>query len=101
MTNALEVQQQLTALVSGGLSLSDFEDWFVLHSWDVRRWGDEPVKELVFSVEGLLSEYSSGDLSRAQLLAGFEQLLPSPQTQPDSRATSVAVSSRVVHDRSA
>jgi len=56
----LEIRKQLGHYLNSGISLEDFEDWFVAHSWNYNEASNLILLELVSEIELLLAEFSSG-----------------------------------------
>ena len=57
MLNVEQLSKQIADLVAGSISVSDFQRWFRWESRNVHLWGDISVKDAVFSVESVFSEY--------------------------------------------
>jgi hypothetical protein len=60
------VQDQILEYLNSASTLPELEEWLVSHSWDK---GDMPreVSDLVYEVELLLAESSSGHLDESEL----------------------------------
>jgi hypothetical protein len=67
MIQALEIRQKLRAFLSRQLSLDDFEDWLVAHSWNMHVDSPAEAIDLVSSIELALSEHSSQHLDTSEL----------------------------------
>lgn len=64
-----EVRENVIAVLRNELSLSDFEDWLVQHSWNMHQDSAPSAQELVSAIELALFEHSSGHLAEAELRA--------------------------------
>ena len=67
MVRESEVREKLTAHLQGHMSLDDFDDWLVAHSWNMHQDSSPSAQELVSAIELSLFEHSSGHLSDAEL----------------------------------
>ena len=67
MISDLDIRNQIASYLSNEIDLDQFEDWFVQNTWNVQKWGDPYLQDLVFAVESELSEYSGSNLSEASL----------------------------------
>lgn len=67
----MEIRDQLARYLAGEISLQVFEEWFVSHSWDVNRTGNENAVELVYKIELRLAEFSKGHRTEQE----FQNLL--------------------------
>ena len=55
-------------LSAGSLSISEFEDWFRAESRDFHLWDDPDLKDAVFAVEGILSEYHFAEMPEGRVV---------------------------------
>lgn len=62
-----EVRQQLARYASGEILLAEFQTWFVPNTWTVERDADPKASQLVYRIELLLAEYSSGHWTESEL----------------------------------
>jgi hypothetical protein len=67
MLNVDQLSKKIADLAADDISVSDFQSWFRRESRNVHLWGDELLKEAVFSVESIFSEYHFADLDDAGL----------------------------------
>lgn len=67
MIQEYEVRDQLISLLSGDVSLDDFEDWLTTSSWNMHQHSPRAAQELVGDIELALFEYSNGLLDEDQL----------------------------------
>ncbi len=74
MLSQAQIRSQLNSLVSKKLSLDDFEDWFVVESWNAHISADPVVQALVGIIELRLAEHSSGHLPFEQMMNEFRSL---------------------------
>ena len=95
MTSAPEIRDYLAKLISEGVSLDDFEDWFVPHSWNIHQGGDPEAQALVYSIEHALALYEDNEgglrdrLGELLLASGKNQSgNPVPLSIAKSNATS-------------
>ena len=63
----IELKNKLIEYISGELSISEFEDWFIPSYWNVHRRNDEELSNLVYDIELELAEYSIGDWTEKEL----------------------------------
>lgn len=75
MISESEVQEKLASLLSDDLSLKDFEDWIVAHSYNMHLDSTAEAEDLVELVYLPLMEYSSGDLAYNDLRKELSALL--------------------------
>ena len=61
---------KLAAVSLGEVSMDDFEDWLVTHSWNMHLDSTPEAIELVSSIEFLLSERDDGIISNHDVLKG-------------------------------
>jgi len=71
----LDLRNQLIRFLSDGLSLDDFEDWFVQNSWNVHKVPDLVLQRLVYAVELRLAEMSEGHLSEQEFRRDLSELV--------------------------
>jgi len=55
MANVSDIREHLAQLLSGRLSLDDFEGWFVPYSWNIHKHGDEQSQQFAYAIERSLS----------------------------------------------
>lgn len=67
MIRESEIRQKLIEHLSDRLSLDDFEDWLVAHSWNMHQDSAPSAQDLASALELALYEYSSGHLTEAEL----------------------------------
>lgn len=77
----LQIQDQLARYVHHEISLNDFQAWLVRRSWNVHLVGNTEAERFTFAIEGLLAEYSNGDLTKDALNTELAALL-STGTRP-------------------
>ena len=70
MIEASEIRGKLAAVSLGEMSMDDFEDWLVAHSWNMHQDSTPEAIELVSSIELLLSERDEGIISNNDVLNG-------------------------------
>jgi hypothetical protein len=63
----LAIREKLSSYLVGKISLEEFEDWFVLESWNVAQSNNSNAVNLVYEIELWLAEYSDGHWSEKQL----------------------------------
>lgn len=71
------IQKRLADVLSGQLSLDDFEDWFASESWNMHQHAEEPARRLAAALELRLAEFSGGHLAEAELRRELYGLLVS------------------------
>ncbi len=71
----MELTDRLHAYLDGKESQSDFERWFYDLAFDIHRQGDRAQAGLVYAIEGILGEASSGRWSETALKAELEGVL--------------------------
>jgi hypothetical protein len=81
MVSASQIKSELAFYLAGVLSLDNFEDWFVLQTWNVGKAGSKAAEVLTSEIESQLSEYSSGYISEKQLRDVLEKILQSETTR--------------------
>jgi hypothetical protein len=75
MISQADVNNQLRRFVEGAVSLDDFEDWLVAHSWNMHKDSDSEAQKLVGAVELALAEYSNDHISLSDLQFEFQSIL--------------------------
>ncbi len=73
----LEIRKQLGHYLNSGISLEDFEDWFVAHSWNYNEAANLILLELVSEIELLLAEFSSGHWTEDDLKERLRPIITS------------------------
>src|SRR5438045_1633215 len=71
------IRDKLIALLRNEINLVDFDSWLGRESWNMHRDSSTEAQNLVGAIELALSEYSSGHLSNAELLAELRSLVDS------------------------
>lgn len=74
MIHASEIRQQLAAVTSGQLPLSDFAEWLDSKSWNMHRDSSAEAVTLVSSIDRLLAEYDHRDSSEDELRRALHAL---------------------------
>src|SRR5437660_6028691 len=72
-----EIRRWLGRFLSKQISLDQFEDWLVQHSWNMHRDSDESARKLAAAIELRLAEHSSEHLDEVQLRQELAPLLTS------------------------
>lgn len=67
----VELREKVRAAVLRNVSVDDFEDWLVAHSWNMHQWAPPEIQRLVSYLELRLAENSSGHLQDDELLHEF------------------------------
>lgn len=80
MTLEQEIRTRLAAYLDGGLSLEDFDHWFAGATWDVRH-SDPAAAELVYEVELLVAEFTSGHRFESELRDELRRVLQNYRIQ--------------------
>ena len=75
MISQAEIRSKLNSLISGALSLDEFEDWIAVNSWNMHVDADPVAQALVSAIELRLAEHSSDHLPWQQMLEEFRALL--------------------------
>ncbi|HZR30631.1 MAG TPA: hypothetical protein VFA76_02095 [Terriglobales bacterium] len=78
MMSLIELREQIAKLISGKLSLDDFEDWFAQRSWNMHKDSEIDAQRLAYAIELRLAEHDNGHLPEAELQRELRQLLESP-----------------------
>ena len=74
-----EIASEFERFLHGEISLQDFEGWLALESLDMHLQNvSEEVQEVVWSLELSFAEYTSGHLSRYELINEAKELLSFP-----------------------
>jgi glutamine synthetase adenylyltransferase len=72
-----QIREKLGRFLSHEMSLDQFEDWLVQHSWNMHRDSDESAQKLASAIELRLAEHSSGHLDDAALRDELRQFVNS------------------------
>ena len=76
---------ELERFLAGEVSLQDFEGWLALESLDMHLQNvSEEVQQVVWSLKLNFAEYTSGHLSRYELIAEARELLSLPFQKQES-----------------
>src|ERR1700735_4130821 len=67
MVSSSQIKGYLALYLSNGISLEQFEDWFVPSTRDIRATGSKAAMALTFAIEGTLSEYLSQLLDKREM----------------------------------
>jgi hypothetical protein len=67
MVTQTEIRRNLIAYLTNSMSLADFEDWIVSHSWDMHSDSDQDSIDLVDDIELALSDFSDRHSDVAKL----------------------------------
>lgn len=76
----LPIRSKLMDLIDGAISVRSFQSWYAEHLWDAENY-DDATKELLYSIELLLSERDAGHRTPKQFknllrdLVGYQQIL--------------------------
>ena len=70
-----QIRDKISRYLSTDISLDEFEDWLVQHSWNMQQDSDEEAQNLAAAVELRLAEHSSGHLSAFELREELRSLL--------------------------
>ena len=70
----LAIQQHLMQYLSGAISLSDFENWFLPALWEIDS-EDGRARELAGTLHILISEFSRGDRTLQELRSGLAEMI--------------------------
>lgn len=73
----LEIRHRVAAVLSGESTLRDFYRWFMLATWEIERVESPEARRVIRDITHLFSEFSSGDLTRDEMLRELE-LVASP-----------------------
>ena len=93
MVSEKEIRRKLLLFLENEVSLDEFEDWFVVGSWNAHREGDPAALRMISAIELMLAEHSSGHLSDTQLRKNMLDLIAIQH----STATSLPPHSFVIH----
>ena|SRR5690348_4145590 len=75
MLSNFQLREQLIRLLSGDISLDDFDNWFAGESWNIHKSSDLMAQRLAYAVELRLAEYDDGHLSEPVLLDELRSLV--------------------------
>jgi hypothetical protein len=67
MVSAADIRSRVSQLLSGVVSLDEFDEWFSASTWNMHRDSDQEAQELAGAIELLLAEHSSGHLTDGDL----------------------------------
>jgi len=62
-----EVRDRLAAYLAGDATLGDFQEWFVLSTWDLEETGNQTACELAHEIHLKLAEFSNGHWTEEEL----------------------------------
>ena len=75
MISAEAIRERIAAVLSGQLTLYDFEDWIVASSWNGMHRLEIDARQLVGAIELRLFEYSAEHIDAADLIAELQALI--------------------------
>ena len=69
MVSSLEIRirEKLVQYLVQELSIDEFEDWIVQHTWNVHQVDSGTVQDLASAIEARLAEYSGGHITEESL----------------------------------
>jgi hypothetical protein len=75
MITKSEIREELFRYLARQITLNEFEDWLVVHSWNMHQDSDQAARGLVGAIELRLSEYSADHLNDEGLERELQGLL--------------------------
>ncbi len=75
MINESEIRDRWFEHLQRRLTLDQFEDWLVQHSWNMHRDSDDAAQRLVHRIELRFAEYTAGHLAAEGLERELNGLL--------------------------
>lgn len=90
MSTTLAIRDQVRALLSGGIDLDSFEDWFLSNTWNAHLHEDAPTVAAIHRIEGTLLDFSSHAIGLETLRKELE-LCIRPFAAPHSQSNGVLV----------
>lgn len=91
MVTTKDIREQAESYLANGIDLDTLEDWVAQRTWNLHRSGDIESQHLAYSLELLLSEHSSGDLSEGALRSEIALLLQASPTGSSNHPIPVPV----------
>jgi hypothetical protein len=70
----LEIRDRLSQYLDEGISLGQFEEWFVPVAWGIPRTANQDTLGLVGEIELRLAEFSNGHWTEPELRTKLEPL---------------------------
>jgi hypothetical protein len=67
LSTGYNIRQTAMQYVAGKISLRTFEDWFTPIAWEIEKFQDPDAETLVYQIDVLLAEVSSGHRSENSL----------------------------------
>lgn len=67
-----EIRLRVAAVLAGDAALRDFYRWFMPATWDIDLIDNPDAVRMIHEITHLFSEFSSGDLSRGEMLRELE-----------------------------
>jgi hypothetical protein len=67
MINALEIRSSIGEFLADKQAFSEFENWFVGHTWNIHKWGDIESQVLAYEISLRIAEYHADALSLRDL----------------------------------
>ena len=64
---ALDIRAAVIAFLAGELTLPQFQEWLVAHTWDVEGHGDPTATDVTYEIKLALAEHSRGNISSRDL----------------------------------
>lgn len=104
MITESEIRERLFDYLTRQITLNEFEDWLVVHSWNMHQDSQESARALVGAIELRLAEYSDDHLTDEGLERELRGLLVPSEivwienaqpTQPVVRSATASESRRV------
>jgi hypothetical protein len=78
MITEAQIRDRLFGYLTREITLNEFEDWLVQHSWNMHQDSDEVAQHLVGAIEVRLAEYSNEHLDDDSLERELRGLLARP-----------------------
>jgi hypothetical protein len=77
-----EIRDYVARLLNGQMNLREFQEWFVPATWNIdQNPSNDSARELAYSIELLLAEYTNGHLSEQELRSDLERLASNIQME--------------------
>jgi hypothetical protein len=72
------IRDRIIALLTGEISLPEFQDWLVGATWDVEALGDSEAIDLSYDVKLALAELSCGDIDLTEFRERLRDAVGTP-----------------------
>jgi len=75
MPSTQHIVEKVQAVLTGQLSVENFQDWFGPYTWNIHLRDGKAIRNLAYSIDLVVSEYTSNDRDDRELREGLESAI--------------------------